>query len=746
MKYLLFLLFFLQTTTLLSLDSNYNLLEENIGLFTKVAPYITSTDTSLGEIIVCDNEPFVIDSEAYFDTGSFEVTIDGSQSGCDSTISFSILNITPVAIIDGILEVNCTNEFIDLNASSSIVDANAESTYLWNKNGLFYDDTELISANSGSYTLTVVSTIGDVVCANTTAFEVPISPLFTPVLNEETDTLCSQDCTTLSVQQEAEIYTYLWDNDETTIDIIVCPEFTTTYFVSVTDNNGCEQIDNTTVNVNPLGSFDALNAEICIGDTLDISAYLEYEIVLSNPELGVINGNNLTGLNVGTIDIILFDQDGCLQPNTNLFVTIIECCVSKDTTIIAEICEGDSIFGYGATGMYVDTFLIEDMCDSIVFLDLTMFAVFQDSVQLEICFGETYNGVDETSMVIDTFQSVEGCDSIVYVDLTVSPIILDSVSVDICFGESYNGTDETATTIDTFQSVEGCDSIIYTSISVGALISDTINIDICDGEEYLGYTMNGIYLDTMLASNGCDSILFLNLSIIPIVNSNIAVTICEGEEYEGYTETGIYQNTIISALGCDSIITVNLDVLGVDKDTIDVTICEGVSFLGYTEAGQYVDTTFSQEGCTELRILNIDVIDSIFIDLDTLICLGDTLLGTVIFDEGTYTFESQGEEGCTVTTFATVLFKEEGCSVGLNEFSKDWRVKTYPNPTNEILNIDSDIPFQLSLYDIDGSLIFYNSSQHQSIMIDISYLESGIYFLKLKSKSQNIFKKIVKMN
>ncbi len=751
MKQLLFLfLTILQCTTLFPLNASGSSYENNDYISTApIRSFITSIDTSLGEIIVCDDEPFFIDGDAYFETGSFEVTIESSQSGCDSVISFSILNITPIAIIDGISEVICTNDLIVLNASSSELNLNAVNTYLWKKNGLFYDDAESISASSGLFTLTIVSSIADVICSHTTAFEVPISPLFNPIIDGEIDTLCSQDCTTLNVQQQTETYTYLWENDATTIDIIVCPEITTTYSVSVTDNNGCEQIANTTVNVNPLESFDALNAQICIGDTLDISTYIEYNIILSNPELAVIDNNSLTGLNVGTIDIILYDQDGCLQPNTNLFVTIIECipnCVSKDTTIVAEICEGDSIFGYITTGMYADTFAIGEMCDSIVFIDLTILSSFQDSVAIDICFGESYNGIDETSMFNDTLQSVDGCDSIVFIDLKISPNILDSIAIDICFGESYNGVDETSTIIDTFQSVEGCDSIIYSSISVKGLISDTINIDLCDGDDYMGFTMSGNFTDTLTASNGCDSILFLNISIIPIVNSNLSITICEGEEYEGYTEMGVYQNTIVSTLGCDSTITLNLEVVAIDKDTIDVTICEGVSFLGYSEQGQYIDTTFSQEGCTELRILNLNVIDSAFIEFDTLICPGDTLMGSVIFDEGIYSFESVGEQGCPVTTFVSVLFKEEGCSVGINDFDNDGQVIVYPNPTNGILNIESVNPFRFCLYGIDGSQIFYDPDLQESALLDLSTLKNGIYILKLNSNSLNVYKKIIKTN
>ncbi len=669
--------------------------------FTAVS-FIANSDTSLGEILVCDNEPFVIDGAAYTETGSYMVTLESSENGCDSIISFSILNITPLAIVDGPSEVGCTNDLVELGSSNSIWNSNATNTYIWEKNGTFYNDTESILVGSGSYTLTVVSTIDDVVCSHFTTFDIILIPPFIPIIDGEPDTLCSQDCTTIGIQPQNGTFTYLWENDSTTIDIIVCPEVTTNYSVSVTDVGGCEQIANIPVNVNPIGAFDLLNAQICIGDTLDVSAYSEYLITLSNPSLAVINEGYLIGLNSGFIDITLSDQDGCLQPNTNLFVTIIKCdpgCISKDTSIIAEICEGDSILGYGETGIYADTFAIGEMCDSIVFLDLT-----------------------------------------------ILPTFYDSLAIDLCFGDSYNGIDETSTFLDTFQSIAGCDSIIFSSIYVPSLISDTIAVDICDGADYMGYTTNGNFTDTLIATNGCDSILFLDLTIIPITNINLSVTICEGEEYEGYVEMGIYQDTLVSALGCDSIVSLDLEVILIDKDTIDVTICDGLTFLGYTEQGQYVDTTFSQEGCTELRILNLNVIDSVILEFDTLICPEDTLYGAIIFDEGVYSFVSTGEQGCSVTTFVSVSFKDEGCSVGINDFNKIWNGKIYPNPTNRILNIESAEAFRFSLFDINGSQIRHYVSPQERSILDMSFLKNGIYILKIESKDQHVVKRVLKMN
>jgi hypothetical protein len=289
--------------------------------FTAVS-FNANSDTSLEELVVYYDESFIIDGDAYTETGSYEVILESSDIGCDSIISFSILNITPIAIINGQSEVSCTNDLVELGSSNSVMNYNATNTLLWEKEGLFCDDTESISAVPCSYTLTVISTIAGVVCAHATDFEIFVIPTFIPIINGELDTLCYEEWTMISIQPLNGTYPYLWQNESNTLDIIVCPEVTTIYSVPDTDIRGCQQITYTTVSENPLSDLDILDTQMCIVDTLDVSASREYIITLSNPALTVIY-DNVLGLNSGVIDTPLYDQDGCTQPNTDFFVTII---------------------------------------------------------------------------------------------------------------------------------------------------------------------------------------------------------------------------------------------------------------------------------------------------------------------------------------------------------------------------------------------------------------------------------------
>lgn len=89
-----------------------------------------------------------------------------------------------------------------------------------------------------------------------------------------------------------------------------------------------------------------------------------------------------------------------------------------------------------------------------------------------------------------------------------------------------------------------------------------------------------------------------------------------------------------------------------------------------------------------------------------------------------------------VTTF-------QNLSVGLNEM--DASIVVYPNPTNSILNIDSNNTIKtVQLYDISGRLLQTNLSDSYKVSIDMTQRSNGIYFLKIASDKGQKVEKIVK--
>lgn len=77
------------------------------------------------------------------------------------------------------------------------------------------------------------------------------------------------------------------------------------------------------------------------------------------------------------------------------------------------------------------------------------------------------------------------------------------------------------------------------------------------------------------------------------------------------------------------------------------------------------------------------------------------------------------------------------------EMSVEKSVKIYPNPTFDVLNIDSDSPVMLSIIDIAGKQVYLTEKQSTTHVIDVSNLPRGIYFINLIGNKKVITKKVV---
>jgi hypothetical protein len=68
--------------------------------------------------------------------------------------------------------------------------------------------------------------------------------------------------------------------------------------------------------------------------------------------------------------------------------------------------------------------------------------------------------------------------------------------------------------------------------------------------------------------------------------------------------------------------------------------------------------------------------------------------------------------------------------------------RIYPNPTSDIINIESVIPIEKTeVYDLYGKLVATN---HNSTSINIYNLAAGVYLFKIKTNEGYDLKKIIK--
>jgi hypothetical protein len=198
--------------------------------------------------------------------GDYFVTVTDAN-GCQTTSSTSIQNIGGPQVTVNNPSV-CPDEEVSLTAS--VTGGTAPFTFEWETAETTASIT-VSTAITATYTVTVTDGNGceAVATGTVTIFE-------TPVADAGEDTaIClgeSQDLTA-SASNGAAPYTYLWSTNETTADITVNPTVTTTYQVTVTDNNGCEDVDEVVVTVNPLPVADAGDdITVCLGQSVDLMA------------------------------------------------------------------------------------------------------------------------------------------------------------------------------------------------------------------------------------------------------------------------------------------------------------------------------------------------------------------------------------------------------------------------------------------------------------------------------------------
>jgi len=71
----------------------------------------------------------------------------------------------------------------------------------------------------------------------------------------------------------------------------------------------------------------------------------------------------------------------------------------------------------------------------------------------------------------------------------------------------------------------------------------------------------------------------------------------------------------------------------------------------------------------------------------------------------------------------------------------------FPNPTSSFLTIRSNkLISPISIYDITGKLVLQNKRNSNEIILDISNLNSGLYFIKSNSQNSSIRKKFIVSN
>ncbi len=264
------------------------------------------------------------------DAGTYWVTVT-DYNGCTESISVIVTTPNPIVIqIDEYYDLDCyliCNGYINTSVSGGT----GSLTYSWSNGQSTQDITNLCA---DTYTLTVTD---DNDCFVTTDVIISQPPELVAFLITNNETCCGycDGSVIADVVGGSEPYNYLWSDLQTTpVADNLCPA---DYTLTLTDDNGCEQILNTTVTGPDLLELVILNIIDATCDSSDGSATIGvvggttfYTIEWSS------GGNALTedNLPAGTYFVTVTDENGCIIDTTisinNISAPVIDSIITTD--------------------------------------------------------------------------------------------------------------------------------------------------------------------------------------------------------------------------------------------------------------------------------------------------------------------------------------------------------------------------------------------------------------------------------
>jgi hypothetical protein len=338
--------------------------------------------------------------------------------------------------------------------------------------------------------------------------------------------------------------------------------------------------------------------------------------------------------------------------------------------------------------------------------------------------GVTYSSSNSTAT--HTLTNAAGCDSIVTLNFTrllpssSTSVISSCDPITWIDGNTYSTSNSSATHILT--NAVGCDSIItlnYTRLlpsSSTSVISSCDPITWIDGNTYS--TSNIIATHTLTNAAGCDSVVTLNFTRlmsntgVATVNACNTFTWINGINYTSSTNTPTF--TLTNAAGCDSVVTLNLTI-------------NSVSNLSTTLSGA---TISANNGSASYQWLDCN---NSFAQI-----AGQTAQTFSPSSNGSYAVQLT-QNGCVDTSVCVAV-----TTVGVDENTFAETIKVYPNPNNGQFTLELTENALVEVTDISGKDIFKSNLHKGANQLNLSHIETGVYFVTIITGGKQVSVKIVK--
>lgn len=509
--------------------------------------------------------------------------LDCNTANAQSVIEVNLCPVVNAGSDTGI----CPGGTAGLNASNALFGSDPY-TYTWN-NGVNGQANPVSPTTATSYSITIVDRYQ---CTSSDTVNVTVYPL--PPVNAGTDTsVCAGDPVTLS---GSGAISYSWNNGVSD-GIAFVPAATTTYTLTGTDNNNCQNTDSVTITVNPLPSVNAgPDLVICLGDTVTLSGSGAAGYTWDN---GVTDGIAFVPVSTTTYTLTGTDNNTC-QYKDSITITV-NPLPSVSAGPDQAVCAGTQL---SLSGSGADSYTWNNGIS-----DNTPFTPAATAIYIvEGTDGNNCRNTDTVQVTVYTLPPVNAGP-----DISVCAGDAATLSGSGADTYAWNGgvnnnvpftPAATATYILTGTDTNGCQNTDSVTVNVTPLPpapvinaannyceGDPITLDAntIPGAQY--FWSNGSFaedlsiLSAILANsgqysvyvvvNGCTSATAQHsLTVHPGYNPFIPASICSGAVYtfagNSFQAAGTYQVPFSSIYGCDSTITIQLTLLPQPQAGFDV--------------------------------------------------------------------------------------------------------------------------------------------------------------------------------
>jgi PKD repeat protein len=434
--------------------------------------------------------------------------------------------------------------------------------------------------------------------------------------------------------------------------------------------------------------------------------------------------------------------------------------ITKVTTIANVTSCGNYLWNnkvYTQSGTYSNVYTNKQGFDSIVTLQLAIYAPSKSTTVYKAKGSYTWNGMNYTQSGVYTYttKNVHGCDSVATLELTIESQGTSTTSIATCGSYEWNGKKYTQSGSYTYttKNAQGNDSIATLLLTILPATSSSTNftangVYIWNGNTY---STSGVYTFTSKNANGCDSIATLVLTINAPGKSTTVVSACDNYTWNGktYIQSGVFTFTTKTNSGADSTATLLLTISSSSSTSFNHTACGSYVWNGttYTKGGKYVVTAKNTKGCDSTITLNLSIneVPSVLTGIQngalfatqtnaTYQWLNCDVTNSTVKDAtnqaflptqtGNYAVQVT-KNGC-VDTSICISFETQSTS-GIKDV-QEARFTIYPNPNQGVFHIAGLPTGTYKILNLMGAVVFDFTVENSDVqLLNLSHLAKGVY-------------------